>query len=1356
MSDGHPIEHGRSAALSDEAARLAALDGYAILDTPAEQGFDDIAQLAAQVCEAPIALVSFVGADRQWFKAHHGFDQKGTALAQSVCTHALRQPGLLVIPDLALDPRTRANTLVTGPPHFRFYAGARLETSKGFGLGTLCVVDVTPRPEGLTVAQGEALQALARQVMALLELRRSLAERDAATAERARADAALRESEARFRNLADHAPVMMWVTDATGACTYLNRAWHEFTGQSREEAEDFGWLEVTHPDDRARAERVFREANAAAKPFRLDYRLRRADGAYRWAIDAASPRFGPGGAFLGYVGSVLDIDERREVEEALRESEARLRLALEAGQLAEVTFHLDDGGVSHSSAFAELLGHPPETRLTLAEIRAQYHPKDHDRVVAERAAILEAGQGFYEVEHRIVLPDGSVRWIYGRGSVNRDPQGRAVSVTAVYLDDTERKRTEIALRASEQRFRAIVETARDYAIFTTTGEGRIETWPAGAQEVFGWSAEEAVGQSDAILFTPEDRARGVPDQERRAAQDGGQALNVRWHQRKDGSRVFIEGVARPLRGDDGALTGFVKVGQDVTERRAAEEALRQSEARFRLMADAVPQIVWITDAVGRTEFFNRQWTEYTGVPFAPSTAADVTTAHIHPDDQAATILAFDEARRLARTFQTEHRIRSAAGEWRWFLVRGEPLRDPGTGEVVRWFGSSTDIHDRKVAEERLRELNDTLEQRIAVALAERKVLADVVEGTDAFVQVADPGFRWLAINKAAADQFRRLYGVRPKVGDSMLELLAGHPEQQAAVRAVWARALGGEEFTELGGFGDPGREPRHFEMKFNVLRDSEGRQIGAYQFVHDVTERIRQQERLRQAEAARREADALYRAFFENAPEALFVIGVEPDGGFVVEEVNPAHEAGVGFKIDDIRGKRIEHILPPELAEPVLDNYRRVVAGGAVHQWREVYDMGGEPRHWDTSLMPVRDDNGRIVRLIGSSRDVTRQVMAEEALRQSQKMEAMGSLTGGVAHDFNNLLAPIIGSLDRLVTRGVGSERERRLLAGALESAERAKVLVQRLLAFARRQPLQPVAVDVGALVQGMADLIGSTLGPPVELRLELAEDLPPAKADANQLEMALLNLAVNARDAMPEGGRLTVAAERVSVRGKHAAASGLRPGHYVRLAVTDTGTGMDEATLARAVEPFFSTKGVGRGTGLGLSMVHGLAAQLGGGLTIDSAPGRGTTVELWLPLSAEPVDEGDGERAAPLPPAGVRGRALLVDDEELVRMSTADMLADLGFEVLEAGSGEEALGLFREGAAVDLLVTDHLMPGMSGAELAREARALRPGLPVLIVSGYAEVEGLAPDLPRLVKPFRVAELAERVAALMPGGASVD
>ena len=399
----------------------------------------------------------------------------------------------------------------------------------------------------------------------------------------------------------------------------------------------------------------------------------------------------------------------------------------------------------------------------------------------------------------------------------------------------------------------------------------------------------------------------------------------------------------------------------------------------------------------------------------------------------------------------------------------------------------------------------------------------------------------------------------------------------------------------------------------------------------------------------------------------------------------------------------------------------------------------------------LRDSAATLEHLVAER---TRELVAtQEALRQSQKLEAMGQLTGGVAHDFNNLLTPIIGSLDLLQRRQVGGAREQRLISGALQSADRAKTLVQRLLAFARRQPLNARAIDVGALVVGMQSLVSTTVGPQVEVRLDVAEDLPLAHADANQLEMALLNLAVNARDAMPGGGRLEIAASLETVG--PGAVAGLTEGRYVRLAVADDGEGMDEATRLRAIEPFFSTKGVGQGTGLGLSMVHGLALQLGGALAVRSEVGAGTTIELWVPVSSE--RRAARSEASEIAHASLHaGVALLVDDEDLVRASTADMLADLGFEVIEARSGEEALDILAKRPRVDLLVTDHIMPHMTGAELASTAVAERPGLRVLVVSGYSDAIGLASALPRLEKPFRQCDLSASISALLePPTASV-
>ncbi len=412
----------------------------------------------------------------------------------------------------------------------------------------------------------------------------------------------------------------------------------------------------------------------------------------------------------------------------------------------------------------------------------------------------------------------------------------------------------------------------------------------------------------------------------------------------------------------------------------------------------------------------------------------------------------------------------------------------------------------------------------------------------------------------------------------------------------------------------------------------------------------------------------------------------------------------------------------------------------------------GQPL-WEITYTPLRDENGAIVGAFHLATDISDRLRAEadlaltqEALRQSQKMEAMGSITGGVAHDFNNLLTPIVGSLDLLQRKGLGGEREQKLIHGALQSAERAKTLVQRLLAFARRQPLQTEAVDIALLVEGMADLVSSTCGPKISFTLDVGSDLSRAQADANQVEMAVLNLVVNARDAMPEGGHIIISAADEAADGAHRAQ--LVPGRYVRLSVADTGMGMDETTIARAIEPFFSTKGIGKGTGLGLSMVHGLAAQLGGGLAISSKPDLGTTVELWLPASGEPIRAPAQPAAKPARAAAKAGTVLLVDDEKLVRTSTADMLMELGYAVIEASSAEEACDCLDSGLAPDLLITDHLMPGMNGTDLAYHLRVERPDLPVLVISGYADVDGIAADLPRLTKPFRSADLGAAITAL--------
>jgi PAS domain S-box-containing protein len=493
-----------------------------------------------------------------------------------------------------------------------------------------------------------------------------------------------------------------------------------------------------------------------------------------------------------------------------------------------------------------------------------------------------------------------------------------------------------------------------------------------------------------------------------------------------------------------------------------------------------------------------------------------------------------------------------------------------------------------------------------------------------------------------------------------------------------------------------------------------------------------------------RVGEARMRAIFESNHQYQLLL--DTDG--TVLDANRASLDGAAAALSDVVGRPFWETpwfaTTPGLPDLVRAAVRRVAAGETVNQEVEVQLPIG-PRIFDFGMRPVRDAEGRVISLAPEAVDITDRRMAEEALRQSQKLEAMGQLTGGVAHDFNNLLTPIVGALDILYRSELGGPREQRLIEGAVQSAERARVLVQRLLAFARRQPLQPMPVDIARLVRGMADLVASTTGPQIVVEVDAANDLPSAQADPNQLEMAVLNLAVNARDAMPNGGTLRISA-KLEVPGTRRPA-GLADGRYIRLSVADTGTGMDEATRARAIEPFFSTKGVGKGTGLGLSMVHGLALQLGGALGISSRPGQGTRIHLWLPVTAAAADPVAVTEA----PAMLRrdGVALLVDDEAVVRASTAHMLGEIGYRVIEAGSAEEAQALIDDGLAPDILVTDHLMPGRSGADLAR---AQDGAMPVLIVSGYAEVDEIAPDLPRITKPFRQDELSAMVSQITAEG----
>ncbi len=558
----------------------------------------------------------------------------------------------------------------------------------------------------------------------------------------------------------------------------------------------------------------------------------------------------------------------------------------------------------------------------------------------------------------------------------------------------------------------------------------------------------------------------------------------------------------------------------------------------------------------------------------------------------------------------------------WFTFSYSPVRD-ASGKVAGMFCAVSETTQKILAERasreseaRLRELNETLERRVKEAVAERSVLADIVEGTNAFVQVADSEYRWLAINRAAADEFERIFGIRPRVGSSMLELLASQPEHQAAVKALWSRALSGEEFTAIEEFGDPSRDRRSYEMRYNTLRDRSGTQIGAYQFVYDVTEKLRDQERLRTAEAA---------------------------------------------------------------------------------------------------------------------------------LRQAQKLESLGQLTGGVAHDFNNLLAVFATGL-QLLERDVNGQPRQRVFESMRRAINRGTGLTRHLLAFSRRRPVNPESIDIAGHLKGMREMLDASLGGNMHVETKVGENVWPVEIDAGEMELAVVNLCVNARDAMADGGVITIVVANVTER--NAVGS---PVEFVKLSVTDTGGGMPPEVVARAFEPFFTTKDVGKGSGLGLPQVYGFAQQSGGRASIESTVGAGTTVTVLLPRSLRaPVVQANGDYTSDGSSGDAeserRGHVLLVEDDKEVSALTREMLTSLGFSVTHVASPEAALGALADNRAIDVVLSDIMMPGgVSGLELAREIRRRLPKLPIVLTTGYVEAASGLQDreFNLLPKPYSVEALAE-------------
>jgi PAS domain S-box-containing protein len=752
---------------------------------------------------------------------------------------------------------------------------------------------------------------------------------------------------------------------------------------------------------------------------------------------------------------------------------------------------------------------------------------------------------------------------------------------------------------------------------------------------------------------------------------------------------------------------MVGVVQDVTERRIAQRAAEESAAQFHTFAQTLPNHVWTSPPDGQLDWFNDRVYEYSGAK--PGELDGQGWAQIvHPEDRSSAGERWSAALSSGEIYDMEFRVRRRDGAYRWHLARAVPILS-ADGTISRWIGTNTDIHQRKLAE-----AQSTRDRDRIWTLSQELMLVCDFEGVIS------------AVNPSAM----RLLGWSEDemIGRTIAEFV--HPDDRNSTAAEVSRL-------------SRGVTTRTFESRYRT-------KAGAYRLldwaavpdgghIHAIARDITQE----RTSAAERER------IWSSTNDLMGTAGVD---GYL-KSVNPAWHRLLGYDEQELLSRPLVDFVAEEERAKRTKIFERLGAGESVRDLEDrLVHKDGRRSLIAWSAEPV----GNIFYIVG--RDVTEQRAAEEALRQSQKMEAVGQLTGGIAHDFNNLLQGISGSLNLLQKR-IADGRLNELdqfIRGAMASANRAAALTHRLLAFSRRQPLDPRPVRANPLVSSMEDLLRRTLGESVLLEIVLAGGLWLTKCDPNQLESAILNLVVNARDAMPDGGRLTIETGNAQLDTRFASIPReVGPGSYVCISVTDTGTGMSADTIDKAFEPFFTTKPIGQGTGLGLSMIYGFARQSNGYAKIYSELGKGTTVKLYLPRHRGRVEDD-----TPLPDltaahnSNAHETVMVVEDELVVRTLIVEVLNDLGYRSLEAADGPSGLEMLRSERLIDLLVTDVGLPGLNGRQLAEAARQFRPNLKVLFMTGYAENAALAsgflePGMSMITKPFAMEALATRIRQIL-------
>ena len=1237
-----------SAQRAPASERLAAVRRTALLDTPPEESFDRLTRMAARLLGAPIALISLVTDDRQFFKSATGLPEpwasrRGAPLAYSICRHVVETGAPLAVEDVRHHAALRSN-LAVRELGWISYAGVPLVTGSGHVVGTLSVTDVVPR---LWSERDLALlRDLAASATAEIELRTIRAELGVHAAHRGSNGAA-----PAVGGFAE-AGIPLGVVSEDGRWLRVNRALCEFLGYAESDLLGAAAEGTTHPEDRAADHEALRLLVAGeCETYSGEKRCLRRSGEVAWVLTTVTAVPGEAGRPRHLVVGFQDITDRKAVESALRESEERYRLAVRATSDAVRDWDVLADRVIWGDGLEQAFGWTPPPVATAAWWYERLHPDDRERVVGAIQAAISRGDRTWDLAYRFRKADGSWTHVADRGFVISE-NGEPVRLIGAMADIGNRLEAEAALRRSENQYRSVVDHLRE-VVFQTDLAGRWVLLNPAWTELTGFEVAESIGTPLLDYVHPDDRARHARELEPLVTRGKRSCRHEVRYLTRDGAFRWIEVQARLTLDEHGEPTGTTGTLTDQTERKRAELlSIGQSRLLEEIASGA---------ALGRV---------LDGI---------VRFAEEHATPAVATLMLFrPETGDL--TLASGRRLPGAFRE----ALEAVPI-GPRHGSC------GTAAHRR-----------------------ERVVTSDIA--TDPLWQ--DWPHRELAL--------------------------------AVGLRGSWSLPILAVTGEVLGTFAIYYVEPR--EPAVEDLR------------IVEIATHIAgiALERERTNEAVRR-STRLLEQVLETLPVGVWVL--DRDGRLLLD--NPVSRRIWGDDPTDLerlgsyRGWHADDGRP--IAPDEWGAVRAVRHGEtSLDQLLRIEPPGGGEKIVLSSAIPIRDGPDKVVGAIVVNQDVSQQHAAaaalresEEQLRQAQKMEAVGQLAGGVAHDFNNLLTGILSYCDLILQELRGGDPIRGDVEQIRHAGHRAAALTRQLLAFSRRQVLQPRVLSLNAVVSEIDTMLRRLIGADVTLEVELDPLLWYVLADPSQVEQVIVNLAVNARDAMPGGGVV-----RIITRNHHYAAAGderpngVRPGDYVAVAVVDNGSGMDVQVQARIFEPFFTTKAPGKGTGLGLSTVYGIVQQSGGHITVESAPGQGATFTIFLPRhEGQPAGAPQRPDRRSLP--GGTERLLLVEDEAAVRSSARRLLERYGYTVLEARHGADALRIVEAAAEeVDLVLTDVVMPEMGGRELVERLRARRPGLKVLYMSGYTEKsitkDGVMPPRTGFVeKPFTVEQLLRRLREIL-------